>query len=67
MIPYEQSYANVTLDADGCVETMVHQLDAKWTNAVNKYRRGWHGMLVAADTFFSPSTKFCIFWHLSIQ
>ena len=38
-------------DGDGCVATIVHELDAKWADAVKKCQQGWHGMLVQIDTF----------------
>lgn len=38
-------------DRDGCVATIVHRLDARWTDAVEKCQQGWRGMLVQIDTF----------------
>ena len=38
-------------DRDGCVATIIHRLDARWTDAVKQCERGWRGMLVQIDAF----------------
>ena len=52
----ERDYTSVVTlairrDRDGCVAEVTHQLDARWTDLVEKCQQGWRGMLVQIDTF----------------
>ncbi len=39
--------------ADGCDATIVHRMDAKWAEYVERTETGWGGMLQQIDGFFS--------------
>ena len=38
-------------EADGCVATIVHELDAKWSEFISQTESGWARMLQAVDEF----------------
>jgi uncharacterized protein YndB with AHSA1/START domain len=40
---------DIVPDADGCVVTIVHQLDAAWAEYVPRVEAGWGSMLAALE------------------
>jgi len=40
---------NITPDGDGCVVTIVHEMDAEWSDYVERTESGWSRMLAAVD------------------
>lgn len=42
-------------DDEGCIATIVHEMDAKWADYVSQTKAGWGGMLKAIDALLDES------------
>lgn len=40
-------------ESDGCVATLVHEMDAKWVDYVSRTESGWSRMLAAIEAIFA--------------
>ncbi len=47
----DPSVVTLTIDAEpnGCVATIVHEMDAKWIEYISQTEKGWSGMLHAIE------------------
>lgn len=42
-------------DGEGCIATIVHEMDAKWADFISQTEGGWSGMLRAIDAWLDES------------
>jgi uncharacterized protein YndB with AHSA1/START domain len=44
-------------DGEGCIVTIVHELDAKWADYEEQTKNGWSCMLLATDALLEHSCR----------
>lgn len=52
-----QVVLRIASEGNGCVATMVHEMDAKWAEYVSRTEKSWSRMLTAIDQLYLPEAE----------